>query len=130
MRTTSVRWRHAAALLQLELDRGEHLRRREGAQVVEVAGVVRRLQADEDHLGDALEGGRVEVGGKAGRCDRRALRQRRARGAASGATGAPVEAAATAPAARRGTTLRALRHRGAGARELHAAGAQPPDSTA
>ena len=48
--------RGAAALLQVELDRGEHLRRREArAGRSRSPAVVRRLHADEDHLGDALE---------------------------------------------------------------------------
>jgi hypothetical protein len=68
--------RRRAALLQLELDRSEHLRRGEGAQVVEVAGVVGRLQADEDHLGDALEALGVEACGQGGgerRCGERGI---------------------------------------------------------
>ena len=57
--------RCAAALLQVEFEVGEHLRRRERAQVAQVGGVVGRLQPDEDHLRDALERGRIEVGGQA-----------------------------------------------------------------
>ena len=70
--------RRRAALLQVEPDRGEHLRRGEGAQVLEVAGVVGRLQADEDHLGDALEAFGVEARGQA-----RAVALRRERRAAA-----------------------------------------------
>ena len=42
-------------LLQVEPQRREQLGRGELAQVIDIAGVVGRLHADEHHLGQALE---------------------------------------------------------------------------
>ena len=105
--------RPCAALLQVELDRREHLGRREGAQVVEVGAVVRRLHADEDHLGDALEG-RRRRSRRAGwpRRSAPALRQASRRVARRQSARAvrprPAASRGTAPAARRGTTSAAF----------------------
>ena len=114
--------RRCAALLQIELQVREHLRRRERAQVALVAAVVGGLEADEDHLGDALERRCVEIGGKAGRSD--GSRGGGKRPAGGGLLTRCVAACLQAPELCRplvGERHRCLGSRGAGASELHAA---------
>ncbi|NJN00795.1 MAG: hypothetical protein HC793_04280 [Aquincola sp.] len=55
-----------AAVQQVHLQRCKHFRRGELAQVVQVARIVGRLQADEDHLGQARETLGVEIDGQVG----------------------------------------------------------------
>ena len=58
--------RGTGALHEIHLELGEHLGRRDLAQLVEVAAVVGGLQADEVDLGAAHEGLDVEAGGHSG----------------------------------------------------------------
>ncbi len=81
------RLRLAAAILDVQARHREHLGRGEGAQVVQVAGIVGRLHADEDRPGRAAEALGVEAG-RQRRAGRRRIRpQHRAAVGRHGAAG-------------------------------------------
>ena len=60
---TSVVCAAAVATRKIDADLGKHLRRREFANVIEVAGIVGRLQAEEIELGHAQKPFLIESGG-------------------------------------------------------------------